>query len=197
MFICMPTLFVTVEMLVNKEITFFLSYLSLTCVTWQINGTSTADKQKVKIHLWLNLCVLFSFPFSEAWRWCSYGSVLYARIKFSTKGTQGWVDNICCPQLCSGSVNLNIFSPPLPIEISSNNYPKRILNSSSASQDQLSPPHLSQAYCSFQRPRGQISPWLPLDVRLAATPYRQLHQGCNRKVREILCFPARLQGLCW
>jgi len=33
MFICMPTLFVTVEMLVNKEITFFLSYLSLTCVT--------------------------------------------------------------------------------------------------------------------------------------------------------------------
>lgn len=82
------------------------------------------------------------------------GSVLYARIKFSTTRMQGWADNIYCPQLCSGSINSNIFSLPLPIEISSNNYSKCIINSSSKSQDQMSRPHVSRAYSFFQCPRG-------------------------------------------
>lgn len=67
---------------------------------------------------------------------------------------QGWADSIYCPQLCFGSINLNIFSPPLPIEISSNNYSKYIINSSSKRQDQLSRLHLSQSHSFLQCPRG-------------------------------------------
>lgn len=82
------------------------------------------------------------------------GSVLYASTKFSTKRMHGWVDNIYCPQLCSGSINLNIFSPPLPNEISSNNYSRCISNSGLKRQDQMSRLHLFQAHSFFQCPRG-------------------------------------------
>lgn len=171
---------------VSKQINNFFPILPLlTCVVWQINATSTADKQKVENYLWLNLFVLFRFPFSKAWKGALCGSGRYARIKFSTEGLQGRVDNIYCPQLCFGSINLSIFSPPLPIEITSNNYSKCIINSSSERQDQMSRLHLSQAYSFFQCPRGAnkslFASWhTPRSYFLqATTPRLQKERGIN------------------
>lgn len=147
----------------------FLILPLLTCAIWQINATSTADKQKVTIYLSLNLFVVFRLPFSKAWRRCSlWLSSLCQNTAEHKKRMQAWADSIYCPQLCFGSINLNIFSPPLPIEISSNNYSKCIINSSSKRQDQLSRLHLSQPV-SFSVREGQIGPCLPLAMHLAAT----------------------------
>lgn len=79
---------------------------------------------------------------------------------WAQKRMQGWADGIYCPQPCFGSINLNIFSPPLPIEISSNNYSKCIINSSSKRQDQLSrlmSPSLSFLQCPRRANRSLLA----------------------------------------